>query len=146
MKDFEVLPHTADLKIRAYGSTLKELFNNALKGMFTSIHPLTSLCSYVHDRLVCAALPQQHSIEVTAPDLESLLVNFLSEALYLSDANDEAYLQADIEDLTDQHIKAIIYGVAVEGFEVVEIKAVTYHDLKIEKIDGLWQTDIVFDI
>lgn len=146
MKDFELLPHTADLKIRAYGTTLKELFSNALKGMFTSIHPITSSCSYIQERLVCPSLPKEHSIELNAPDLESLLVNFLSEALYLSDLHNEAYLHADIEFLDNNHIKATISGIAIEGFEVVEIKAVTYHDLKIEKANSMWQVDIVFDI
>lgn len=146
IKDFELIEHTADLKIRVYGASLQELFVNALKGMFQAIHPIAPSCNYQNDRLVCKELPKQHSIEISASDTESLLVDFLSEALYLSDRYNEAYLDLTIEKLTDTTMQAILFGVAIEGFDVVEIKAVTYHDLEIKKINSLWQVDIVFDI
>lgn len=146
MVDFELLPHTADIKIRAYGTTKKELFRNALIGMFQAIHPIVPDCTVVNDRVICAALPECHPIELHASDEESLLVDFLSEALYLSDVHDQAYLDATIDELTDTYIKATVCGVNVTGFEVVEIKAVTYHELVIHKDDDTWHADIVFDI
>ena len=146
IKDFEQMPHTADIKIRVYGKTKKELFKHALIGMFQVIGPHADGCKQVNDRLVCDALPKEHSITLEAPDSESLLVDFLSEAIWYSDVHNEAYLDAAIAQLTDTFIQATIYGVTVDGFDVVEIKAVTYHDLNIIQKDGLWQTDIVFDI
>jgi len=145
-KDFESVEHTADIKIRVYGTTLQELFTHALIGMFQSIGPHASDCTIEHERLVCKSLDRTRSVEVDSPDREALLVDFLSEALYLSDIYDEAYLDCTIHELTDTHLKATIRGVPVTGFDVVEIKAVTYHDLAIKEIDGVWQTDIVFDI
>ena len=144
--DFEQLPHTADIKIRVYGSTMKELFRNALVGMFNIVRPIASGCSYENDRLVCPSLPERHDIQVRAIDRDALLVDFLSEALYLSDVHDEAYLDVTIHELDNQNIKATLHGVKISGFEVVEIKAVTHHDLRITKKDGVWQADIVFDI
>ena len=146
MIDFEVLPHTADIKIRAYGKTKKELFHNALVGMFQAIHPIIPNCRVENDRVTCVTLPEHHAIEITASDEESLLVDFLSEALYLSDVHNQAYLDVIINKLTDTFIKATLCGVEVTGFEVVEIKAVTYHELSIQKHGGVWQADIVFDI
>lgn len=146
MKDFELLAHTADLKIRIYGKTKQELFRNALHGMFQSIRPISSSCHYNNDRLFCDSLPKRHAIVIDSIDIESLLVDFLSEALYLSDTNNEAYLDVIIEEFGATHIKAIFLGIAIEGFDGVEIKAVTYHDLKIEFINGVWQVEIVFDI
>ncbi len=146
MIDFEVIPHTADLKIRVYGTTYEQLFKNALIGMFTSIHPISSACSYKNNRLLCNELTQQHAIHVEAIDSESLLVAFLSEALYFSDTHNEAYLDIAFKTLNERLLIGTIYGVKIEGFEVVEIKAVTYHDLHIKKVNGIWQTDIVFDI
>lgn len=145
-KDFESLPHTADIKIRVYGATLKELFAHAVVGMFQSVGPQAIGCRVEHERLVCDALPCTHDVQVRSIDRESLLVDFLSELLYLSDVNNEAYLAADIHQLTDTYIKATVYGVKITGFQVVEIKAVTYHDLHITDVDGVWQADIVFDI
>lgn len=145
-KDFEQIPHTADIEIRVYGKTKSELFAHALMGMFQVIGPKALGCVIRDGRIECSQLPQTRAVEVQSFDLESLLVDFLSEALYLSDVHNEAYLHADIHELTDTRIRATLHGIVVEGFEVVEIKAVTYHDLRIEQLDGLWQTNIVFDI
>ena len=103
-------------------------------------------CHEHEGRLVCKALPAKHGIRVTAADREALLVDFLSYALYLCDVHNEAYLDVDIHKLTSTSITAIVKGVKVTGFEVVEIKAVTYNDLKVEYANGVWQAEVVFDI
>lgn len=146
MKDFEMVPHTADIKIRAFGHTMEELFRHALQGMFQSVRPKAHGCHEHEGRLICTSLPSRHGIRVQSPDREALLVDFLSYALYLSDVHDEAYLDVDIHLLTCTSIIATVKGVKVTGFEVVEIKAVTYNDLKIEHRDDLWQAEVVFDI
>jgi SHS2 domain-containing protein len=146
VKEFELIEHTADLKIRVYGKTLQDLFIHALRGMFQSLDPISPLCVYNNGNFECTRLTQKHSITLDAPDISSLLVDFLSEALYLSDTLNEAYFDAIIAHLTEHHIEVEILGVPITGFEVVEIKAVTYHDLNIKQINGIWQTDIVFDI
>ena len=144
--DFDVLPHTADIKIRAYGSTLDELFKNALIGMFQSISPRAVGCRIVNDRLVCPDLPEHHVIEIEAYNAESLLVDFLSEALFLSDVHNQAYLDLTIHEITPTRIVAKLHGIPISGFEVVEIKAVTYHNLKINQVPEGFEVDIVFDI
>ena len=157
---FEILPHTADIKIRVYGETLEELFVNAVIGMFQAIGPKIDGCKILQDRVICDKLPVSRKIELEAIDAEVLLVKFLSEVLYLSDVNNEAYLGACVHELKldscesgqkickngRARICATLYGIKVQGFEVVEIKAVTYNDLNLKLIDGVWQTDIVFDI
>jgi len=145
-KDFEQIPHTADIKMRVYGRNLAEFFRNALIGMFQSIGPKAPECRQEKGRLICPELPEKREIYVESIDLTSVLVDFLSEALYLSDVNNEAYLDAMIHEVDEKHIKATLQGVKITGFEVVEVKAVTYHDLDIKQLDGIWQADIVFDI
>ncbi len=146
MPIFEQLPHTADIKIRVFGKTKEELFRHALIGMFQVIGPHAKGCTKKDDVLICSDLPKKHNVEVSSPDIESLLVDFLSDALWLSDVHNEAYLDVQIHELTNTYIKATIFGVEVTGFDVVEIKAVTYHDLYIQQVDGAWQAEIVFDI
>lgn len=145
-KDFLQLPHTADIKIRVVGKNLKELFANALYGMFQVVEPIAPDCTIVDGRISCKALPKEHVIEVRAIDVSALLVDFLSEALYLSDVYNEAYLDVAFQELNETHLKATLYGVPITGFQVVELKAVTYHDLSVIQKDGQWQADIVFDI
>jgi SHS2 domain-containing protein len=146
-KDFEMIPHTADIKIRVYGSTEKELFRNALIGMFQSIGPHAQGCQTKGGRFVCPKLPISHEIAVESLDQAALLVDFLSDALYLSDVHNEVYLDAEIHELSETNIKATMHGISVTGFEVVEIKAVTYHDLLVkQEPDGSWIAEVVFDI
>jgi SHS2 domain-containing protein len=146
MKDFELIDHTADLQIRVYGATIEELFRNALCGMFQAIKPDIAGCAMKDDRIICKDLPRHHEIKIESPDQDALLIDFLSRALYLSDVHNEAYLAVTIHTLSDTKIEATIHGAPITGFANVEIKAVTYHDVHIQKKDGLWQTDIVFDI
>lgn len=146
MEIYKQLPHTADIKIRAFGATKEELFIHALIGMFQVIGPHAKGCSTINGFLICPDLPKVHEIDVSSPDIESLLVDFLSYAWWLSDVYNEAYLAGEVHEFSDTHIKATVRGVAITGFDVVEIKAVTYHDLQIKEIDGHWEADIVFDI
>lgn len=146
-KDFEIIPHTADLKIRVFGKSREELFTNALIGMFQAARPIAPECRYdERERLVCPELSISRDVGVNSEDINALLVDFLSYALYLSDVHNEAYLNLTIDGLSDNRIIAKLHGIAIKGFEESEIKAVTYHDLNIVQIDGIWQTDIVFDI
>lgn len=146
IKEFEIIPHTADLKIRAFGITFEELFKNAMKGMFSSIKPYGPQIRYENDMPIITKLTSEHKIEIRSDNKESLLVDFLSECLYLSDVHNEAYFDAQFSILNDTELEGYIYGVKIDGFEVVEIKAVTYNDLSIDNIDSTWQATIVFDI
>lgn len=133
--NYEILEHTADLKIRAYGKDLPELFSNILKGMFEACEPVIS------DKLSII----NREIKIQSQNLESLLVDFLSEALYLSDVNNEVYFEAEFEKLTEQELNGKIKGKKIEGLKE-EIKAVTWHDLEIKKVNNQWQATVLFDI
>ncbi|MBA3954762.1 archease [Candidatus Dependentiae bacterium] len=146
-QEFELLSHTADSKIRAYGITLEELFRNTLKGMFASIKPYGTHITYKNDELICSKFTLQHTVTTHSLDLQSLLVDFLSDCLYLSDIHNEAYFDARFTLLTSTELQCSIFGVPIAGFELLEIKAVTYNDLAIEQNqDGIWQATVVFDI
>ena len=135
MKNFEILPHIADLKLRIYANSKRELFINSLVAMFKSIRPI-----YIDNQEL------QFNISVKSIDTESLLVDFLNEALYISDVHHVAFKGAIITDFSDKIITATLIGSKIRSFELVEIKAVTYHDLKIADNNGIWSAEIVFDI
>jgi SHS2 domain-containing protein len=146
-QEFELLSHTADIKMRAYGTTLEELFRSTLKGMFSSIKPRSSHIVYKNDELICTKFTVEHKLVTHSPNLHSLLVDFLSDCLYLSDVHNEAYFDARFDILSNTELQAYIYGVTITGFEATEIKGVTYNDLDIQQSpDGLWQATVVFDI
>ena len=77
-KEYELVPHTADLKIYAYGITWEELFRNALRGMFASIKPKSPSIRYVDDEPQIKKFSSERKIVVHSPDRELLLVDFLA--------------------------------------------------------------------
>ena len=142
-KAFEFLEHTADLKIRAFGKSLKELFINMAKGMMSSMV----------DKPVFAAATAgseiNRTIKIASNDLEGLLIDYLSELLYLTDVNNEIYNNYEIKNLRlasgDCILNATVSGYKVKRFGL-EIKAVTYSDLKIYRENKIWLAEVVFDI
>jgi len=134
MKQFEILEHTADLKIRAFGKNKKELFLNMLKAM-------TSILSAETDRRKEKVRP----VKVKSIDLAALLVDFLNEVLYLTQVHREIYTDLKFKKLTDQEIEGEIIGQTIDKFNE-DIKAATHHNLEIrEKTEG-WQATVLFDI
>ena len=134
MKKFEILEHKADLKIRVFGKDLRELFLNAIVGMFEE-------AGYESE-----GEEIKREIKISSLDLPSLLVDFLSEVLYLCEVNKEVYHKVLFKNLTEKELKGILIGKPLKRMGV-HIKAVTYHDLDIhQKEDKTWQATILFDI
>jgi riboflavin kinase/FMN adenylyltransferase len=131
---YEEVEHTADACIRAFGQDLPELFANAAYGMFDLLADMEEL----HPTI-------EREVSLEAPDLESLLVDWLGELLYLREAHGEVYKEFEISTLSPTELRAVAKG--GKGFVPrVDIKAVTYHDLKIEKIEEGYVATIVFDV
>src|ERR1700678_2348814 len=97
-RDFELVSHTADVQIIVYGSTLEKLFEHAMIGMFqiVKLRPAQDDCYYLEDRLMCDNLSVSREISLSSYDLNSLLVDFLSDVLCLADTYNEAYLKAEL--------------------------------------------------
>jgi len=134
MKKYEILEHKADLKIRAFGKDLKELFENSIIGMFES-------AEYEGE-----GRKIKKEIKVSSLDLPSLLVDFLSEVLYLGQVNKEVYFDVNFQKFTDNEIEGKLIGQKVERFGE-DIKAVTYCGLDIhQKKDKTWEATVLFDI
>jgi len=134
MKKYEILEHKADLKIRTFGKQKEEMFLNMLLAMTESQKAIT--------------LPEKvtREIKVNSSDLPSLLVGFLSEALYLSQVNREVYHNVKFKTFSDTEIKGEISGQKVERFGE-DIKAVTWHSLDVhQKEDGIWEATVLFDV
>ena len=141
MKEFEILEHTADIGIEAYGKTKREVFTNAAKGMFEIIAGETkNLKENFYDK-----------IKLEADNLEGLLFAWLNELLYISETKLVILNKFKIKELSDFQIEAEVEGIKIDPPFVKiqkEIKAVTYHRLEIkeDKESGLWRAQLIFDI
>ncbi len=135
---YRILDHTADVGLEARGADLKELFSNAARGMFAVIAaPDTIRAS------------KELVVRVEAENLENLLVNWLSELLYLSATRGVLLCRFEISQVDQQHIVARVFGEPIDQDRhelYTEIKAVTYHELKVVEADQVWIARVLFDV
>jgi len=145
MLKYKILEHTADLKVKVFGSDLEQLFANAGLAMM----------EFMYGKDIRYPLPPRlrragkisdirEKISIQSKDVESLLVDWLSELLYLTDTNNLAYTKFDFKKLTETELKAEVFGQQAQAKE--DIKAVTYHQLEVRKTKEGWEAIIVFDI
>lgn len=136
-KDFEIVNHTADVGVIAYGANINQAFANAAKALFSLIAELDNVEEVLH-----------RDIELLAPDQESLLVDWLNELIYLFDTENIIFKRFDIIELNDTQLKARSYGEKVDSLKhilKIGVKAATYHMLKVDKTNGC-KVQVLFDI
>jgi SHS2 domain-containing protein len=132
---FEEIEHTADWALRIRGRDLRELLINAARGM---------------SRLLLAdasALPTdvKRHIELDAFDAESLLVEWLSELAYWTEAEMLVFREFDLIEVTPTRLRAVVQGGHAADLQK-HIKAVTYHNLEIVETGSGLETTVVFDV
>ena len=136
-KDFEIVNHTADVGIIAYGGDINQTFANAAKALFSLITELDDVEEILH-----------RDIELTAPDEESLLVEWLNQLIYLFDTENIVFKRFDVTKLNNTQLEARSYGEKVDSSKhrlKTGVKAATYHMLKVDKGDGC-RVQVLFDI
>lgn len=134
---FRFFSHTADIKFRSYGKSIEESFKN-------SVYALTKS---VTDSKVKSK--KNLKVKVKGKDFESLLYNFLEEALYFIDSKNffvskvknlkinkkNFTLSADFEGDNGKNLKVFSH-----------VKGVTYSEMFVKKIKNKWISQVVLDI
>ncbi len=133
---FSLIEHTADIGIKIQGNNLEELFKSGFYGVLSIVASRKALIS------------ESKTIELYAPDKESMLVDFLNEILYL--INVKNWLPAKIVELNidENNLKSVINGEKFSSPDIIktEIKATTYHNINIKKNVDTWETKVYFDL
>jgi len=132
---FEELEHTADCGIRAYGTTLDDLFGNAAAGMFSLITDLDAVKPV-----------GEYEIRVRSKDLEALLFDFLSELLFVHETQKLLLSEFDVK-VKDFAVDARARGEKIDRGRHplhLNLKAVTYHGMVVDPEGGVVQ--VIFDI
>ncbi len=141
MRRYEYLEHTGDIGIRAYGSTLKELFINAAQGLLEAIADLSTVGTTV-----------QTQIEVSAESLEELMVAWLDELNFRHEVEELFFRRVEVQEISQvpYQLTAVAYGEPVDFTKhgvYTEIKSITYHQLIVEKTpDNWWMAQVIFDL
>jgi SHS2 domain-containing protein len=133
---FDIQDHTADVRLHVTGRDQIELFTSAVEGLVAVMDSLLPPLE-IHEDL---------PFKVTAPDQESLLVDFLNEALFTMQSRKVVVGQVVFRELESTCAEGDFTIAPVTGF-AEDVKAVTYHDLRIIRTsEGRLETIIVLDI
>jgi SHS2 domain-containing protein len=140
MKQYESIDVSGDAGIRASGKTIDEVFRNSALGMYSLITDLDLIEEKKHIH-----------IAIEHPSLENLLIAWLNELIFHFDTygfiakavTNDKFIHSGYK------IQANLSGedfIAGKHESKLLIKAATYHKLKIEKINDIWEAQVIFDI
>jgi SHS2 domain-containing protein len=133
---FEEISHTADIKIRVRAPTLETLFADTFKSLMQVIYGTNRVGGILRE------------IRIESTDYESLLTDFLSEALFISDVESLVFSEARIR-IDGFFLTADLSG---EPFDPVrhsggsEVKGISYSGLAITHDAKGYMLDIIFDV
>lgn len=133
---WEEIDHTADWALRVWGKDLPDLLENAALGM-------ASLLGGQSDR--SAPLTQTWEFSLSAPDAETLLVDWLTELIFLMEEEGVRFEHFNVQRIDRLSVHAQVTGTPGSVFDK-HIKAATYHDLRMRQTENGLETVIVFDV
>ena len=135
---YREIEHTADVGVELTAPDLPSAFERTAAAMFD----LECDLGRVGDSW-------RGSVRVVGLDLQNLMVRWLSELLFLSESEGVLLSRFTVERLDGLALEASVAG---ERFDRarhavrVEIKAPTYHGLRVEQTDGGWEAEVLFDV
>ena len=136
-RGYTIIDHTADIGVEASGKNLEETFENLALGMF----------AIITDESVIENETKKEILLPRDSDIEQLVIDWLSELLYLSDISGLVFGKFRVE-LSDQ-LKAQVWGEPYSrdkhGYGA-EIKAVTYHLLSVKNNKKGVTIRVLFDV
>ncbi len=136
----EELSHTAEIGLRIWAPTLAGLYACAATAMLEMVDAQPDMTTAAEERTVAVA----------SPDLESLLVDWLNELLYLQETTGAYWPEVAVDSLVQQE-EGVALHATVRGWRAsqpprLHVKAVTYHQLRVIAADGGWRAEVFFDI
>lgn len=136
-KPFETVDHTADLALVVQGRTLSDLFRHAAEGLMAQlVHPDVPRRRRTRRRWT-----------LTAPTVEDLLVAWLRELLFAQDVEGLAFMDFTVAVTDETNLTAAATAAdRLPDEPLTDIKAVTYHDLEVVRVDDRFQVKLVFDL
>ncbi len=135
--DYEIIDHTADIGIRVRGNSLPAVIEKSILALSDLMIGHAKIGS-----------DEEKEFIIQEDDREVALVRILEEILYLFEQQRFAVAECSVNRENIEYIvklKGKLYSPG-EIKEGTEIKAVTYHRLKVKKRDGYWIVNVIFDI
>ena len=136
MKRFQLIEHTADTGLIAYGNNLAEAFANAAYGLFSIIAELNPVREV-----------ESRPVSISAEDAEGLLFTWLNNLIYVFEVEHLLCKRFDITEFTKHNLKAICWGERYDPSRhrlKTGVKSATYHMLKVDGEKN--RVRVIFDV
>lgn len=135
---YEIFEHTADLGLRVRAASVGELFADAARGLF----------SVMVSNIDAVRTGEEIAFSIEADDLEQLLHDWLAELLYTFHARRLVLAEFDVA-VDGTSLAAAARGEPIDADRhdiEMEIKAITWHGLKVERCAGGWLAEVIVDV
>jgi SHS2 domain-containing protein len=135
---YETFEHTADLGLRIRAADLDTVFAEAAEALF----------SVIVEDLGTVAASRKLEVRVEGDDRAYLLFDWLKELLYRFDAEHVLYARFEIQ-VGPNGLTGTAWGEPLDRARhelAHEVKAITYHGLRLERADGGWLAEVIVDI
>jgi SHS2 domain-containing protein len=135
---YETFEHTADLGLRIRAADLESLFTEAGRALF----------SVLVDDLSTVQPAQAQVLEVKGDDRVYLLFDWLNELLYRFETEHWLFSRFEVR-FDEQGLVGTAWGEPVDTARHAlahEVKAITYHGLRVEPSEGGWLAELIVDI
>lgn len=139
MKGYEVFSTTADVGITIRGNRFDQLYLNAVAGFY-------ALVTGRKDGRYPGGEPDSLSFEYRGDSCENVLVNLLSELIFWLYARNRVVPTLRIQEAGERFLKADMESYPLHGDPRVEIKSVTYHNLRLNRSGESKSVSVVFDV
>lgn len=134
---YEIFEHTADLGLRVRSEDLSGLFEESARAMF----------SVIVANLDDVRPVDQVTFQLRADRHDELLRDWLAELLYAFHADHLLFSRFEAQ-IQDGRLRATARGEPIDAgrHEIdAELKAVTYHGLKVERQHDGWLAEVIID-
>lgn len=135
MRRYELMNHTADMMVKAYGNTLEECFANAAYALFDQTVDLSTVESI-----------ETTYVDVSGIDDEDRLYSFLSEMLFIEDCDNLILKEFEVT-FSEDRVHCVAKGERLDRSKHrvrSEVKAITYHMMDIDRSTP--SVTVIFDV
>jgi len=136
---FESVDHTADIGYVCRGASLARLFETCA----------VSMAAVMFGMEPASEVTLTETLEVEADSVDELLVHFLNEILFLWGTAHLVPSEVSVDGITATHVSATVRGERYDPSRhhvLTDIKAATYHTLRVEERPDGWEAAVIFDV
>ena len=134
---YKFIDHTADIAFEANGKTLEELFESAALAVFDTMVDLNTVIGN-----------EKKIIRLEAASIERLFLDFLEELIFLKDFKYMVFNKFEVK-INNNRLDAVLHGDKINPSKhklKVDVKAVTMHKFKLEKVKEGYKSFVILDI